>query len=162
MNQKQIRNFVRKVNYNIPIKIKFLSKKESKIQKQQHLTCAMASSTRYLNDNNELIVLSFIEINRNWKKYIRNNEFKAVLLHEVGHFYTGYKILNNKLILKPIHLCEFEAQKWALQRAKRLKFKQIRRTILELFYCWSLFKWKSHERPYLHAYKLAVKEGILK
>jgi len=159
---KQIQRFLKKINYHQSIKIHYL-KESKKNKKKINWLCAQAAFSRYLEKNSKnIMIASQIEISKQWKKRLSNNQFKAVLLHEIGHLYTGFIIKKNQIIEKSKSLCEFEAQNWALKRSQQLHFKNIRREILTLYYEWSQFNWKSPERIYLKAYKMAVKKGILK
>ena len=163
LNIKQIKRFLKKVNYGQPVTVVYL-KETKKEQKNPNFLCAQAAFQRYIAKKNskEIVMYYRVEINKRWKKLINNIDLKCVLLHEIGHFYSGFIIKHNKLIEKPKSLCELEAQIWGLKRAKSLKLKHIRREMTMLFYEWSMFNYKSPERIYLNAYRLAVKRGILK
>lgn len=174
MTRKQIKRFVRKINYGTDIKIKYMTETK-RDKKNPNLLCAQAGLFRFIvnkktgeatanhiKGKTDVMTVAVIEINRKWMKHLWNDEFKAVLLHEVGHFHTGYEIINQKIVEKSQSICEFEAQKWAIHRAKYLKMKMIHRLTICLFHDWAGFKWRSSERIYLKAYKMALKEGILK
>jgi len=156
MNKKQIVRFVRKVNYGVPIKVCYFSNKR--------YTCAAAQVlfTRTLNKDGSINVWSRIEVNKAWKKHLKDVTIKSALLHEVGHLYTGFVIKKKKVALKPGYLREYEANIWAMKRARSLKMYGVRRRILQGFKEWEQFDWNSKHQIYKKAWKIAVKNGIIK
>lgn len=155
MNLKQIAKFIKKANYNVPIQIQYFHNKK--------LTSPIAyvKFSRTLNKDKSIYVWSIIYINKSLKKYLKTTTLKAALLHEVGHLYTGYKIINKKLIELSSTIREYEAQIWSMKRAKALKMTNIKKRILSGFSDWQYFKGNKKERIYKMAWKLAVKNRII-
>jgi hypothetical protein len=156
MNKKQIFRFIRKVNYGVPIEVEYFSNKRVSSR------CAQVTFTRKLNKDGSIYVWSFIGVNRAQKKYLKDITLKGALLHEVGHLYTGFIIKNNKMILQPNYMREYEAQVWAIKRSKSMKMYQVKRRLIKAFKEWQFFKWNSPQQIYKKAWKIALKNCIIK
>ena len=156
MNNKQIHRFVKKVNFGYPVTIKYVNKKNN--------IAAVASFSVHYNKNNTLATNGFIEINNVWRNGSSDNTLKACLMHEVGHFYTSHAPVQNKskkVKLSPPYMREYYAQVWALLRVKKLKLKNVEKSVIRDFEQWKFLDWKLH-RPYMLAYRLAVEGGVIK
>jgi len=166
MDKKQIAQFIKKINYGEEVVIKYIDIDEIDDIKDEEgnsvdFLCAQAVINRYLSKNEDILMTMVIEINRDWRKCLNLGELKAILVHEVGHFYTGYKIIDGEIVNCSNSKCEYDAQIWALNRVKELGLKGIEKKVLDLFRGWENFKWKSRDRIYLMAFRLARKNGLV-
>jgi len=154
MNLTQISNFVKKLNFNITIPIKYVPDPKSK-----DTTIAFMLHKPFFHYK-DLHIITQLQINKAWRKYLHPNELKAILAHEVGHLYSGY-LTNRKtqtVKRKPEPLSEYEAQLWAFKRTHTLNLKNTNLTILSLFIDWNQFP---NNSIYKKAFKLALSKKYL-
>ena len=132
MTKKQIYKFIKKINYNIPIRIIYI----------KNVNIEFIARAKYINQvkpyikkNKHLIIIN-VEL-------LNESDFfiKDTLLHEVGHFYND----QTKQSMR-----EYYAQLWSIKRSKELKmFKIMRYSINEIM------NWEFYNYPKI--YKMASK-----
>ena len=97
-----------------------------------------------------------IEINRYFLKAFKEETIRAMLMHEIGHLKT-----RPLLGLKPHSWVEYEAQMWAISRARELGFKRIERRLLRVFSEWKEYENNKKFRCYYLAFKMAERNGVI-
>jgi hypothetical protein len=79
-----------------------------------------------------------------------------VLLHEIGH------VKDKTIYSKNISMREYRAQRYAMNRAKKMKMYKLYSFIKKLFKMWEyMYDWNTPFRRYILASKIAKKKGIL-
>ena len=118
----------------------------------------MWCATIPLLDKEDGDVIDFIIcIGREFYKEHKNREdvFKMVLLHEVGHVNTYQEgMLDSD---EECAMWELEAQLWAIKRAKEMGLKHVKKK------AWQNFKtWNTMDDPYKTAKEIYDNGGVLK
>ena len=136
MNEKDVRKFAKRVNYDSPIRVYFYENKDPLV----------ARGYAYYTKRRK-----YIKIN----KYQHNQtDLLETIFHEIGHLHVqGYSY--NQIDK------EFLAQCWAIERSQELKLKRIERALFETSKYWyemrSDKEWKICYSEHIAAGKLLIK-----
>lgn len=99
----------------------------------------------------------FMHIYQPWliSKHTTIVEIKSFLLHEIGHIKTSHRLG------KSTGYEEFMAQRWAINKAKKLNMRSIELLLIFNMIAWNILSWKSSNRIYKMAYKMGVKKKLI-
>lgn len=115
-------------------------------------------SVSYYYDKDDALVAyaknKVINLNKYLIKALKEETFRAMLMHEIGHL----KMISKKAQSER----EYDANMWAISRAKELGYKKIERRLLEAFVEWKEdYQKNSKFRCYYLAAKIAERNGII-
>jgi len=143
----QIQNFIRKVyGSDIYVSYYYNKSRESCMAKVKYVY------PRIFGFKNSIIVIC---INKYWFNQYekRPTVIRACLLHEVGHVATNADQINSSVER------EYEAQIWAIKRAKQLGMTSVAKYLQEEWNWWLEEDWQSKFRRYRMAAMLRKKEN---
>jgi len=111
------------------------------------------SEIEIFKDSNNKNVAFILCVNKSTFMSIKKRVWcLAVLLHEIGHFCTSKN--------KPSGLNEYNAHKWAYNKAEQLKLFDVMNELKDCIISWGKLSW-SKDRIYRQAYNLALKEKFI-
>lgn len=114
----------------------------------------------YLDNNEDSFIAEIIKgenksirINKHWLPSLKSSTLKTVILHEIGHHKTGWNMPKWKM--------EYQAQMWALNKAREFKMVSVEKRILQTFIEWGEEKDELSFKSYYKAYLEAKKQGVI-
>ena len=118
---RKISRFVKRVNYGKPIKIVYGNTKGAMATIRYHSIRNWDGSVRII----DACITAHPKVCYPSGFLLFGDIIKSIMMHEVGHLYTRWYRVGQRVVRKRYCLSEHDANRWAIKRAKQMGLKRV-------------------------------------